>query len=374
MIKYLTQRVLLAIFTIFAIAIIVFFLVAYFAENPFVKEWENSGFKAEQAESVFQRSKDTYLIKPDTEFSRFEPLAWIDKKESVFVRFGYWVKSVFDSNQPFGFVFNQNILSNADVKTIPAYFFRFLPYSLIITLPSFLISASLGIFLGIIAGYKRGKFFDWIVNLLSQFFVALPIFVTASVVILVLLSVFGTPPLFLLPRDIEINGLSNTIASWASPIFVVVIGSLAGYITFVRNQVVTVLTSNYVLIAKSKGLNQRQIFFKYVLRNISIPLAATLIPSYIGLLSGGVVIETYWRVPGVSNVIVNAFPNGEINIIMFSTVFFTTLSVFTTIIVDISFVFLDPRIRYYSSSTSLLFLFKQYLVRNKEKKLEQAKN
>ncbi|SYV93027.1 Uncharacterised protein, partial [Mycoplasmopsis synoviae] len=76
MIKYLTQRVLLAIFTIFAIAIIVFFLVAYFAENPFVKEWENSGFKAEQAESVFQRSKDTYLIKPDTEFSRFEPLAW----------------------------------------------------------------------------------------------------------------------------------------------------------------------------------------------------------------------------------------------------------------------------------------------------------
>lgn len=146
MIKYLTQRVLLAIFTIFAIAIIVFFLVAYFAENPFVKEWENSGFKAEQAESVFQRSKDTYLIKPDTEFSRFEPLAWIDKKESVFVRFGYWVKSVFDSNQPFGFVFNQNILSNADVKTIPAYFFRFLPYSLIITLPSFLISASLGIF------------------------------------------------------------------------------------------------------------------------------------------------------------------------------------------------------------------------------------
>ncbi|SYV93025.1 Uncharacterised protein [Mycoplasmopsis synoviae] len=59
---------------------------------------------------------------------------------------------------------------------------------------------------------------------------------------------------------------------------------------------------------------------------------------------------------------------------MFSTVFFTTLSVFTTIIVDISFVFLDPRIRYYSSSTSLLFLFKQYLVRNKEKKFAQAKN
>ncbi|TNK87990.1 ABC transporter permease, partial [Mycoplasmopsis pullorum] len=113
------------------------------------------------------------------------------------------------------------------------------------------------------------------------------------------------------------------IKSWLPPILILVLGSLSGYITFVRNQVITVLTSNYVLIAKTKGLGTVEIFLKYVLRNISIPLATALIPSYIGLLTGGVVIESYWEIPGTSKVLASSFPNGEVNLIMFNTVFFT---------------------------------------------------
>jgi oligopeptide ABC transporter permease protein len=71
------------------------------------------------------------------------------------------------------------------------------------------------------------------------------------------------------------------------------LGSLAVYTTYARNQVITVLTSNYVLIAKTKGLSQKQIFFKYVLRNISIPLIAIILPSFVFLLSGSIIIERY---------------------------------------------------------------------------------
>ncbi|UWV84812.1 ABC transporter permease [Mycoplasmopsis felis] len=250
-------------------------------------------------------------------------------------------------------------------------FFKFLRFSVIITAPAFIISAILGIFLGILSGYKRGIWIDASINVFALFFIALPSFVIAPILITILLSANVTPN-FILPDDSKYT-TNQIITSWIPPISIIVLGSLSGYITFTRNQVISVLTSNYVLIAKSKGLGTVEIFFKYVLRNISIPLAALLIPSYIGLLSGGIVIESYWRVPGTSQIIAQSFPNGEINIIMFNTFFFTLLGVFTTILVDVSYTFLDPRIKYSTKPSIFILVWKNQILRNKEFQLLKQK-
>ncbi|MCU9939894.1 ABC transporter permease [Mycoplasmopsis felis] len=220
---------------------------------------------------------------------------WLTYKLSPVIRFGYWLGDLFtNKEQPFGLPFDDKLFSQLGVTSIPHMFFKFLRFSVIITVPAFIISAILGIFLGILSGYKRGIWIDASINVFALFFIALPSFVIAPILITILLSANVTPN-FILPDDSKYT-TNQIITSWIPPISIIVLGSLSGYITFTRNQVISVLTSNYVLIAKSKGLGTVEIFFKYVLRNISIPLAALLIPSYIGLLSGGIVIESYWRV------------------------------------------------------------------------------
>ncbi|ADE19483.1 ABC transporter permease [Mycoplasma crocodyli] len=375
MIKYILQRIGFAILTILVISLVVYILVAQFSENTFAAQYLNAGSNKPEIEKIYiQRSIDFHII-PDKDLNSYVGGKWLTEKLNPLARFVFWIKSVFDSKAPFGTTFDGSLISANGAKNIPDFFFKFLRYSIIITLPAFVISAILGVLLGIFAGYKRGSLFDNVINAFSLFFIALPSFVIAPILISILLTQ-NIPPIFYAwdPQRIQTDGWSRIITSWLPPILIIVLGSLSGYITYTRNQVITVLTSNYVLIAKSKGLGTIEIFFKYVFRNISIPLAARIIPSYIWLLSGGIVIETYWKVPGTSRIIAAAFPTGEINLIMFNTFFFTTLGVFTEILVDISFAFLDPRIKYSASSKrSFIQQFKANKIR-KRKFMELATN
>ncbi|WP_370452018.1 ABC transporter permease [Mycoplasma sp. NEAQ87857] len=353
-------------------------MVAQFSDNPFARKAldlagaagaDKATDNTAQIKIYFDESVRHHLTPAGLNFEEVKN-TWTTLKVNPIIRLGYWFQNLFTNHaNPFGEPYDPEILKNTGTSTIPQFFFSYLRFSAIITVPAFIISVIAGITLGIVAGYKRGTMFDAAINLFALFFVALPSFVIAPILISILLSA-NVPPVFLNPVDpnvLQTSGWGQIITSWLAPIFIIALGSLSGYITYTRNQVITVLTSNYVLIAKSKGLSTKEIFFKYVLRNISIPLAAVLIPSYIGLLTGGIVIETYWRVPGTSYVISQAFPNGEINIIMFNLVFFTSLSVFTTILVDVSFTFLDPRIKYGSKNPySYLQFYKAHRSREKE--------
>ncbi|MFV8474343.1 ABC transporter permease [Mycoplasma sp. Z631] len=380
--KYILKRIGFAIVTLVAITCVVYLLVAQFSDNPFALKamqaqqaaGSSGNSTAKELRDLYDKSVQYHLIPNNLNYEQVKE-TWMTMKLSPFIRFGYWIQNLFtNQTNPFGVPYDQTIFQQTDTTSISQYFFKYLKYSIIITLPAFVIAAILGITLGIVAGYKRGSVFDAGINFFALVFIALPSFVIAPILISILFSV-NIPPQFINfnnQTDVEAYGVGKMIVSWIPPIAIIVLGSLSGYITYTRNQVITVLTSNYILIAKSKGLSKREIFFKYVLRNISIPLAAILIPSYIGLLSGGIVIETYWNVPGTSQVIAQAFPRGEINIIMFSTVFFTTLSLFTTIIVDISFAILDPRIKYTSASP---YSYTKFMLarreRNKQFKMNQ---
>jgi oligopeptide transport system permease protein len=115
---------------------------------------------------------------------------------------------------------------------------------------------------------------------------------------------------------------------------------------FTRNEVVTILNSDYILIARSKGLSEKTIFTKYVARNASLPILTILIPSFIMVFGGSFVIELFFDIPGTSSSIINAIKFGEINVVMFSTIFLSAMGTYTIIGVDILYVALDPRITY----------------------------
>ncbi|WP_338822862.1 ABC transporter permease [Mycoplasmopsis felifaucium] len=326
MTRYLLKRIVLAILTLFIILVFSYTLIVSFIENPFQIQLPTIT-NVKDRERILQLSKEYDSV----------PIF-----QKVVTYFGKFFKG------DFGEIY----FLKTDYKNIPDLFFKPLKWSIMVSLPSFIFSSILGISLGVFAGYKRGTIWDSIINIFVFIFVAIPSFIIAPFLIN-LFTKAGFPNSFVAPGATISNGKATIVDSFYSlipAIIVVTLGSLAVYTLYSRNQTVTVLTSNYILIAKTKGLSGTQIFFKYVLRNISIPLIALVLPSYIGLLSGSIVIEKFWSIPGTSSIIASAFPKGEINVVMFNIFFFTALSLFTEIIVDISFTILDPRIVYESGS------------------------
>ncbi len=315
--RYIFKRVILALISLFVLMTIVYVLTAAFADIPY----SGSDTNAENIES------------------------WKDANgfnDPIIVRYGNYLKDFFTGN--FGKIYSKN----NGYTYIPDLFFKPLIWTLLITVPAFVISATFGIFLGIIAGYNRGKWIDTVINVFVVIFIGLPSFVLAPIALLIANASNGTIiSEFQYP---DIQGWGMTIKSLVLPIITVTLGSLAGYTILVRNQMVTILTSNHILIAKSKGLNQWDIFWKHIFRNILIPLISFMVPSFIVLLSGNIIIEQFFNVPGTSSVIMQAFPNGEINVVMFSIFFLAALSMTGQIILDISYIFIDPKIKYFEDS------------------------
>ncbi|PZV98754.1 ABC transporter permease [Metamycoplasma auris] len=354
MFRYIRQRVLFAILTLFIITLVVFVLVSAFGPSPIKslieKELQNPKNKISPAELTINFEKQFGLRDAS------------GNAIPIIARYFIYLGNVFKGD--FGKIINPaNNPSPSEYTNIQQLFFIPLRYSIRITLPAFLVSSIFGITLGVFAGYKRGKLFDSAANVFVLLFIAVPSFVLAPILITISLKI-GIP--VTVPRDALEPSFGELFVSYLPPVLIITLASMAVYVSYTRNQVITVLTSNYVLIAKTKGLNASQIFFKYVLRNISIPLFSLLLGSFLGLLSGSIIIEKYWDVPGTSQVIAKAFPTGEINIIMFSTLFFTGLSLAAEILIDVMFAVLDPKITFASKSKKNYWLFfKAFLERRR---------
>ncbi len=309
MFRYILKRFLLALITLVILVTIVYLLIASFSKNPFYANPENAEELAQQA----------------------------GLNDPILIRFGRYIQDIFHGY--FGKIY---VPEGGESTSIPTFFFTPLKWTLLITVPALLFSSVIGIGLGILAGYKRGTWIEAIVNVFVVTFIGLPSFVIAPIMILIAVNSNGLILFdFKLPEDV---GWLLSLKSLMLPILTVTLASLAAYTILVRNQLVSILTSNQVLIAKGKGLSSIDIFFKHILRNISIPIISFLLPSFVVLLAGNVVIERFFNVPGSSSVIVQAFPNGEINVIMFSIIFYSSLSLIIQIILDISYLFIDPRI------------------------------
>ncbi|AWX42587.1 oligopeptide ABC transporter permease [Metamycoplasma cloacale] len=361
MTKYILQRIAFAILTLFIISILTFCLIAAFAPNP-VKQLAEEGWTKLHDKSGYAGFSD-YLAREEVKYGlRYlaldgQPGDYVP----IIVRYFKYIGGLFAGD--YGQIIKPTSNPNPVVYTsIPILFFKPLKYSIMITLPSFVISSILGITLGVVAGYNRGKWIDSSINIFVVVFIALPSFIIAPIVITLFVKVGLPPKVF----TIEEQSITEVMKSMVPPILVITLGSLAGFTTYTRNQIVTVLTSNYVLIAKTKGLSRTSIFFKYILRNISIPIFTMLIYSFMGLLTGSIIIEKFWNIQGTSMVITYAFPNGEIYIEMFSIIFFTALSLILEIFVDVCYAILDPKITFGTTSKRNYFLFfKAWTIRKK---------
>lgn len=154
----------------------------------------------------------------------------------------------------------------------------------------------------------------------------------------------GLPAQFRRPGDLG-NTYLDMFLSLIGPYIALILPSVAGSVVFVRNLCVSTLTSNHVLIARAKGLNKAQVFFKHVMKNVLVPIIPGLITSFIFLLEGSLVIEQIYGIPGSSRLFITWQNSGEINVTMFTILSLGVLSRIGQIFGDIFFALLEPTVR-----------------------------
>jgi ABC-type dipeptide/oligopeptide/nickel transport system permease component len=128
-------------------------------------------------------------------------------------------------------------------------------------------------------------------------------------------------------------------------VFAMSFGSIAGYARFTRAELTEVLTSEFMLLARTKGLTKRQAVYRHAMRNSMVVIFPSILSEFISVLSGSLIIESMFSIPGVGGLYLNSITFQDYDFFMLLSGFYTLVSLTAGIITDISYGFIDPRIR-----------------------------
>ena len=221
-----------------------------------------------------------------------------------------------------------------------------IPVSMRLNIFPYLLAIPTGIGLGIWAALKKNKLTDHTISIGVIFFISVPSFVVATMLQYYVVYIWKwlDTPFVLSNADFGIDPIRG-ITSYFMPMFVLLLGQVAGLTRVTRAELTEVLTSEFMLLCRTKGLSKRQATIRHALRNGLVPIAPSIIGGFISILSGSLIIERIFRVPGIGGVYLEAFNNFDYPLIMALLMFYTVIGLTAGLIVDLSYGVIDPRIR-----------------------------
>lgn len=219
-----------------------------------------------------------------------------------------------------------------------------IPVTLKLNLVALFFYIPIGFTLGIVAALRKNSLTDNIITLGVMIFISVPSFVVMTILVM-----FFGYNLDWLPPQYPAADVSGSIQFWALvlPVFGLSFGAIAGLTRTTRAELTEVLTSEFVLLARTKGLTRTQAVIRHAMRNSMVPLVPGIIGSFVGLLSGSVIIERIYGIPGTGSVFIEAMREGarDYNVILAISAFYTIIGLFAVLLVDLSYGIVDPRIR-----------------------------
>ena len=222
-------------------------------------------------------------------------------------------------------------------------FIEKLPPTVLVNLYSILLSIPIGIILGIIAALKKNSWIDHTISTSTMVVISVPSFVYAF-----LLQYFFSYKLNVFPFQMK-EGYDyftwNMFVSMLPAVMSLSFGVIAGFTRTTRAELSEVLTSEFMLLARTKGLTRAQATVRHALKNCMVVIVPAIFGEFIGIMSGSLIIEQIFGVPGVGGLYLNSINGRDYPMFMLLTSFYTTIGLLAGIIVDISYGFIDPRIR-----------------------------
>ena len=215
--------------------------------------------------------------------------------------------------------------------------------TVLINVYSSLIAVPIGIALGIYAALKKNKIQDHIISTGVMLFISVPSFVYAFLVQFIFCFKLGW-------FDITMKAGYNYFTwemfrSMMPAVISLAFGSIAGYARYTRAELTEVLTNEYMLLARTKGLTKGQATVRHALRNAMVPIFPSIIGEFISVLSGSLIIEKIFSIPGVGGLYLDAINAQDYDFFMLLSGFYGLVGLAAGIVIDISYGFIDPRIR-----------------------------
>ena len=303
--KYILKRVLTSILTLLAIVLVLFILMHLMPGSPF---------------------NDEKL----TDEQRTVLYAKYGLDQPIVVQFGRYVVNMLKGD----FGVSYNISKNTPISQLIQ---TRLPISINIGFFAVVLGAVVGLILGLIAALKRDTILDTICTIISVIGVSVPSYVFA----LALSYSFG----FKWKIFPMLYNSADTFNSSIMPSVALSMFTMATIARFTRSEMIEVLGSEYMLFAESKGLSNSQIIVKHALRNALIPIITVLAPLVVDLMTGSLVVEKIFAIPGVGSLLVNAIQSNDYNVVIALSFIYSALYIFVMLVVDIMYGIIDPRIR-----------------------------
>lgn len=307
MIRYVLKRIILIFFTIAVILSLTFVLLKKIPSYPSLE--------------MLQTDKALYDI--------MQKKYGYDKP--IFTQYLIWVEGIITD---WDWGVSTNLRPRVNSFTILA---EKLPTTMKLNFISFLIAIPVGILLGIIAALKKNKPTDHIIMIFVMVFISIPSFVVATLLMLNA-DKFGLPTQFSDARYLSWK-------DYVIPVIALSFGPIAGFCRTTRAELTEVLTSDFILLARTKGLNRFQSTIRHALRNSMVPIFPGIIGEFVGVLSGSLVLENIYGIPGVGKIFIDSITNKDYNVTMTTLAFYTIISLFTILVGDLSYGIVDPRIR-----------------------------
>ncbi len=303
MARYIIKRVAMGILSVFVVATLTFFLMNLVPGGPFVAE------KSISKEAQAALAAKYGLDKP------------------IMERYATYMTDFIKGDM--GLSLRQR------GRTVNDIIFSKFPVSARLAGMAVLVALLIGIPLGCISAYNRGKFADNFIIVLATCGIAIPSFITS----VFLLYTFGSK-LNILPTI----GL-NSLSAYIMPVTALAFYPTAYITRLMRSSLLDVMGQDYIRTAKAKGLSDFKILFKHALRNAVLPVITYVGPMLANLMTGSFVVEKIFTIPGLGRDFVSAITNRDYTMIMGTTIILATLIITANVVVDILYKVVDPRIK-----------------------------
>jgi peptide/nickel transport system permease protein len=315
---YIFRRLLIAIPSILGISVVLFTVLALAPGDPFEELATNPN------------------VPPEV---RMALRASLGLDDPVWQRYIHWLTSMFRGEWGFSFI------SRIDVDKL---IWDRLPVTIAIIGLSQLVALLIALPVGILAAVRPYSWFDRIASTFAFIGFSLPTFFTGILFILLFSITLGWFP-FVFQSEVQATGWEWWVVQFKQsimPIMVLGLFQAASWMRYVRSSVLDVIRLDYVTTARSKGLKERVVVLKHVVRNALIPVVTLVMLQLPGLFGGAIVTEQIFRVPGIGSLLIDSILRNDTPVIMAVTFVIGCLVVLFNLIADILYGWLDPRISY----------------------------
>ncbi len=313
--KYITKRILLMFLTMFIIMTMSFILI-----------------KLLPLPAVRQMGRDVNLV-----LARREKMGY---NKPILVQYYLFLKNIITE---WDWGVGEQMYEGLNVWSV---MMQKLPYTVLVNLYSILVAIPLGLAFGIYAALKKNKWQDHLISTLVMVFISVPSYVYAFLIQYFLCFKLGWFPL-----QLESLGKAGSLFSWRMfssmipAVLSLCFGVVANLTRYTRAELSEVLTGDYMLLARTKGLTKAQAISRHALRNAMVVILPMIIGEFIGILGGSLIIESIFGIPGVGALYITSINVRDYNFFMAMSMFYTFIGLASGIVNDISYGLIDPRIR-----------------------------